>query len=81
MILAVSTRKVVCMEIAETTHNQVALLARAWGVSESEAVQRLVEHFQHSTTPKRSDRGEPSMFTPCTKGHESRGSTIRQRKV
>lgn len=57
MILAVSTRKVVCMEIAETTHNQVALLARAWGVSESEAVQRLVEHFQHSTTPKRSDRG------------------------
>ncbi|AIV37726.1 hypothetical protein [Streptomyces sp. CCM_MD2014] len=44
------------MEITETTHNQVALLALAWGVSESEAVQRLVEHFQRSSTPKKSDQ-------------------------
>ncbi|MFK0121627.1 hypothetical protein [Streptomyces sp. NPDC090994] len=44
------------MEMAETTHNQVALLALAWGVSESEAVQRLVEHFQRTSTPKKSDK-------------------------
>jgi hypothetical protein len=56
MVAAVSNRKNVCMEIAETTHNQVALLALAWGVSESEAVQRLVEHFQRSSTPKKNDR-------------------------
>ncbi|MFH8886711.1 hypothetical protein [Streptomyces californicus] len=42
------------MELAEATHNQVALLALAWGVSQSEAVQRLVDHFQRTSTPKKS---------------------------
>jgi len=56
MIVAVSPRKIVSIEMAETTHNQVALLALAWGVSESEAVQRLVEHFQRTSTPKKSSK-------------------------
>lgn len=56
-VVAVSVRKFVSIELSDTTHNQVALLALAWGVSQSEAVQRLVDHFQHTSSPKKSEEG------------------------
>lgn len=34
----------------DATHAQVALLARAWGISEGKAVSRLVNHFQQAPT-------------------------------
>ncbi|MFE2454577.1 hypothetical protein [[Kitasatospora] papulosa] len=52
-----SVRKFVSIELSDTTHNQVALLALAWGVSQSEAVQRLVDHFQHTSSPRKSEEG------------------------
>jgi hypothetical protein len=39
------------IELDSGTYARVRLLARAWAVSEGQAVRRLVEHFEHEPQP------------------------------
>lgn len=39
------------LTVADDVYEQVELLARAWGVSESDTVRRLLDKFRNSNTP------------------------------
>ncbi|MFJ6217015.1 hypothetical protein ACIQGZ_27340 [Streptomyces sp. NPDC092296] len=46
------------VDLPESTYLQVNLLALAWGVSDAEAVRRLLEHFQRSSGHGNAERRE-----------------------
>jgi hypothetical protein len=44
------------IEVKRDVHNRIGLLALAWGISEGDAVERLLDHFQQTGQQRREPR-------------------------